>query len=240
MAFNDRVGDIKSYADLSSVPTVRRLRDNALVDRLRKAVSFEYLTIGGLDLEGYEFGSSQSIDTDMPPHYIEAYFAEKMSPQDPLVAVGKTKKTTYTEEEAFDLISPPQRLVYLSRAHGVRNRILFPLSRKDTVYGAVCFTNARPFTQGECEFLSLMAEPVHTAITKPIMDRFAADQLRLTKGELLCLEMAGRGLTSEEISNASDYALETINSYLKSATRKLGASNRLQAVAEAIRRRLID
>jgi LuxR family transcriptional regulator len=85
-----------------------------------------------------------------------------------------------------------------------------------------------------------MAEPLHAAVTKPIMDRFAASQLRLTKGELLCLKMASRGLTSEEIAVASDYALETINSYLKSAVRKLGTSNRVEAVAEAIGKRLID
>ncbi|QND46032.1 LuxR family transcriptional regulator (plasmid) [Rhizobium lusitanum] len=240
MASADRLSDIASCADLSSVPAVRKLNDHAFVDMLRMAVPFEYVTIGGLDLKGYELGSSQSIDTNMPPLYMETYFAEKMSPQDPLIALGKTRKTAYTEEEAFDLISPPQRLLYLGRAHGIRNRILFPLSRKDAVYGAVCFTSTRPFTQGEFEFLSLMAEPLHAAVTKPIMDRFAASQLRLTKGELLCLKMASRGLTSEEIAVASDYALETINSYLKSAVRKLGASNRVEAVAEAIGKRLID
>lgn len=240
MASADRNDVFTNYVDLSSVPALRQLRDNTCVGQLRKAVPFEYVTVGGLDLEGYEFGCSLSIDTDMPPLFVETYFAEKMSPRDPLVVAGKTKKTAFTEEEACDLVSPPQRLLYLSRAHGIRNRILFPLCRKDAVYGAVCFSNARPFTQGEFEFLSFMAEPLHTAITKPLMDRFAASQLRLTKGELLCLKLASRGLTSDEIADASDYTSETINSYLKSAARKLGASNRVHAVAEAIGRRLID
>jgi LuxR family transcriptional regulator len=40
-----------------------------------------------------------------------------------------------------------------------------------------------------------------------------------------------------KIAVASDYALETINSYLKSAVRKLGASNRVEAVAEALGKR---
>ncbi|MBB5575543.1 MULTISPECIES: LuxR C-terminal-related transcriptional regulator [Rhizobium] len=240
MGSADRTGDFTGYVDLSSVPTVRRLRQNALLERLRKAISFEYVTIGGLDLEGYEFGCSQSIDTDMPPLYMDTYFAEKMSPQDPLVVAGKTRKTVYTEEEAFDLSSPPLRLLYLSRAHDVRNRILFPLCRNDVVYGAVCFTNARPFTTDERDFLSIMAEPLYGAVTQPIMDRFAASHFRLTGGELLCLKLASRGLTSEEIADESCYTAETINSYLKSATRKLGASNRVQAVASAIRKNLID
>ncbi|MBB4569365.1 helix-turn-helix transcriptional regulator [Rhizobium leucaenae] len=240
VASDDRTCDLTSYVDLSSVPAVRRLGKNALFESLRKAVPFEYLTIAGLDLEGYEFGCSQSIDTDMPPLYTEIYFAEKMSPEDPLIVAGKTKKTVYTDEEAFDLASPSQRLLYLLRAHGVRNRILFPLCRNEVVYGAVCFTNERLFTQGEREFLSMMVEPLHSAVTKPIMDRFAADHLRLTRGELLCLKLASRGLTSEGIADQSCYTLETINSYLKSATRKLGASNRVEAVAEAIRKRLID
>jgi DNA-binding CsgD family transcriptional regulator len=47
-------------------------------------------------------------------------------------------------------------------------------------------------------------------------------------------------MTSEEIAAATGYKTETVNSYLKSATRKLGTANRLEAVADAIRRGIIE
>jgi len=46
-------------------------------------------------------------------------------------------------------------------------------------------------------------------------------------------------LTSDGIAKATGYQVDTVNSYVKSAVKKLGASNRTQAIAEAIRRRLI-
>ncbi|MCJ9723886.1 LuxR family transcriptional regulator [Agrobacterium sp. SHOUNA12C] len=234
------IGALDQYADLSSVPAHRQLRGNNLVEHLRKAVPFAHVAVGGLDLEGYNFGYGYSIDTDMPPSYIDSYFAETMSMKDPIVTAGKTSATPLTEEEAYDLWSPPQRLLYMTQAHDIRNRILIPLSRNDAVYGAVCFTNGRPFTKDEFDFLITMAEPLHRAITKPLMDRFAASTLRLTAGELSCLRQASHGMTSEEIAKEIPYTTDTISSYLKTAAKKLGTSNRVQVVAEAIRRHLID
>jgi DNA-binding CsgD family transcriptional regulator len=72
------------------------------------------------------------------------------------------------------------------------------------------------------------------------MDRFAAGQLGLTKGELACLAAASRGLTSEAIAAKTGYRNDTVNSYIKSSIKKLGAANRTQAIVEAMRRRLIS
>ncbi|ANM14893.1 MULTISPECIES: helix-turn-helix transcriptional regulator [unclassified Rhizobium] len=228
------------FRDLSEVPAHRQLRNSDLLEQLRKAVDFRYIAVGGLDLEGYRIGRGRSIDTDMPPAYIDTYFGEKLGLSDPLVVQSLERSTPLTEEEAFDILAPTQRLRYLLRSYEIGRRIQIPLSRNGIIYGGVCFTREKPFTASEQELLVFFAEPLHRAITKPLMDRFAAGVLRLTSGELRCLELAGKGLTSEEISGASDYQTETINSYLKSATKKLGAANRAHAIAEAIRRQLIS
>lgn len=228
------------FRNLSEVPSHRQLRNSELLEQLRKAVDFRYIAIGGLDLEGYRIGRGCSIDTDMPPAYIDSYFGEKLGLSDPLVVQSLHRTTPLTEEEAFAIMAPSQRLRYLLRSYGIGQRVQIPLSRHGIVYGGVCFTREKPFTASELELLVFFSEPLHRAITKPLMDRFAAGALRLTSGELRCLELAGKGLTSEEIADASDYRTETINSYLKSATKKLGAANRAHAIAEAIRRQLIS
>lgn len=236
---NSSLQSIDEYPDLSSVPPHRRLQPNMLVEHIRKAVPFNHIAISGLDLEGYYFGLGQSIDTDLPPAYIDTYFAENIGFQDPLVRIGQSRAAPLSENEAYEIEPPPERLDYLQRLFGIRNRLLVPLQREDKVYGAVCFNNEYAFTDSERAFLAFVSEPLHRAITKPLMDRFAATASRLTSGELECLALASKGLTGEQIAARSKYQTETVNTYLKNATRKLGAANRAHAVAEAIRRRFI-
>lgn len=85
-----------------------------------------------------------------------------------------------------------------------------------------------------------MVSPVlHDAFIGPILERFGAEHLKLTAGELAALQGASRGLTSDAIAVETGLQPQTIDSYIKTAKKKLGAKNRTQAVADAIRRKLI-
>jgi LuxR family transcriptional regulator len=230
---------LDKFQDLRSVPRHRRLAANAIIDKLRAAVPFDYIAISGLDVDHYRFGEGFSIDTDMPPAFLEAYDTDKLYGADPFVQAAKCSKTIVVESEVYRDSEPPQRLVYLARTFGVHNRTLVPILRDEVVYGAIVFTRGTPFAEDELTFLALVAESVHTAVTKPLMVRFAAQQLRLSKGEMACLKQASLGLTSEEIAVATGYQVDTVNSYMKTAVKKLGATNRTHAIADAIRRKLI-
>ena len=228
------------FRDLTSVPPHRFLRDDRLVEQLRRAVPFDYIGVTGLDLEDFRFGSGASVDTDAPPAYIETYFAEGLNKLDPLVSLTKASKTAVSEEEAYGRHPPPDRIAYLNRMFGVRNRTVFPIRRGDLVYGGVCVTREKPFTEDERAFLTVVAPSVHAEITRPLMERFAASYMRLSNGEMACLQLASRGLTSQEIAVESGYTVDTVNSYIKLSTKKLGVSNRIEAIAEGLRRRLIS
>jgi DNA-binding CsgD family transcriptional regulator len=230
---------LDAYADLRSVPKHRFFGRNEFVDRFRLAVPFDYIAISGLDVDHYRFGAGFSIDTDFPPTFLESYDADRLVGIDPFIIAGKNSRTVIVENDVYAVHEPPQRLVYLQRTFGVFNRTLVPILRNDVVYGAICYTRSTPFSDEEIRFLSLISELIHTAVTKPLMDRFAADQMGLTKGELACLEAASRGLTSEAIAIETGFQNDTVNSYIKSSIKKLGATNRTQAIVEALRRRLI-
>jgi LuxR family transcriptional regulator len=231
---------LDQYQDLRSVPRHRQLGRNEVVERFRLAVPFDYIAINGLDVDHYRFGRGSSTDTDLPPAFIEAYYADRLHETDPFVAAAKASKGVVLEHLVYETAPPPHRLSYLSRTFGVHNRTLVPILRGDIVYGAITVMRATPFDEGEIAFLSAIAECMHTAVTKPLMDRFAARQIGLTRGEMACLTQASFGLTSEAIAEATGFQTETVNSYIKSAIKKLGASNRVAAIAEALRRRLID
>ena len=80
---------------------------------------------------------------------------------------------------------------------------------------------------------------MHRVLTHAIMQKFSAQTLKLSEGEITCLRLASLGKTTDEISAASSYTPDTVNSYIKTAIRKLQADNRVHAIAEAIRRGLI-
>lgn len=231
---------LEQAVDLSSLPRLRQLNRHPFIERMRLAVPFDYIAVTGLDLENYRFGSGHSIDTDVPPAFFDAYYDEGMLASDPFVAASKLARDVVVQEDVYAVTPPSQRLRYLERTFGVYNRTLVPLLRGDVVYGAVTFCRAKPFDTEEIAFLSGVAQAIHTMLTRPIMQKFFAESLKLSDGEILCLKLASVGMTSEEISKESSYAVDTVNTYMKTAIKKLGASNRLHAIAEALRRRLIE
>ncbi len=227
------------YQDLRSVPKHRQLGRSDIVERFRLAVPFDYIAISGLDVDHYRFGGGYSTDTDLPPAFIEAYYAARLHETDPFVAAASSANEVVMEHLVYDSTPPPQRLLYLARTFGVHNRTLFPVKRGELVYGAVIVSRSTPFEEGEIDFLSAVADCIHTAVTKPLMERFAVQQIGLTRGEMACLSQASLGLTSEAIAKVTGFQTETVNSYIKAAIKKLGASNRVEAIAQALRRRLI-
>ena len=62
---------------------------------------------------------------------------------------------------------------------------------------------------------------------------------RLTPRELAVLRLVAAGAQSSEAAQALGLGEETVRSHLKKAQIKLGARNRTQAVAEALRQNLI-
>jgi Response regulator containing a CheY-like receiver domain and an HTH DNA-binding domain len=61
----------------------------------------------------------------------------------------------------------------------------------------------------------------------------------LNEREIECLQMVGDGMKSEAIGEKLGLSVHTVNAYLGSATTKLDAVNRIQAIAKAIRLGLI-
>ena len=58
---------------------------------------------------------------------------------------------------------------------------------------------------------------------------------KLNDREIECLQLVGNGMKSEAIGDQLNLSVHTVNAYLGSATTKLNAVNRIQAIAKAIR-----
>lgn len=82
---------------------------------------------------------------------------------------------------------------------------------------------------------------MHMKSCQMFVDMLAGEQKKptpaqsLSDRELACLQMAGDGCISEAIAEKMGLSVHTVNAYLGTATTKLDAVNRIQAIAKAIR-----
>lgn len=97
------------------------------------------------------------------------------------------------------------------------------------------------FTAGSLSLSSDLMIEQHVRCCQIMTDLLALDERRAVPGETLserevaCLQLAGDGRISEEIAENLGLSVHTVNAYLGSATMKLNAVNRIQAIAKAIR-----
>ncbi|WP_118132806.1 LuxR family transcriptional regulator [Oceanicella sp. SM1341] len=64
--------------------------------------------------------------------------------------------------------------------------------------------------------------------------------IRLTPRERQCLRLCAAGLTTKQVAHELARSVPTVTLHLNSATRKLGARNRFQAIARAAHYRLLE
>jgi len=82
---------------------------------------------------------------------------------------------------------------------------------------------------------------MHMKSCQVLIDMLAGEEKKLVPAETLsereiaCLQMAGDGCISEAIAEKMGLSVHTVNAYLGTATTKLDAVNRIQAIAKAIR-----
>lgn len=102
-------------------------------------------------------------------------------------------------------------------------------------------SDERDLGEGEMAVLRLLGTVVEERLRE--LSRKApvrAERPLLSRREHECLQWTAAGKTTWEISTILKISQNTIDGYIASATKKLGAVNRTQAVAEALRRGLID
>jgi len=88
---------------------------------------------------------------------------------------------------------------------------------------------------------SMVIDPdVVASLADAIAERESSDAEALSARELEVLQLLAFGHTNTEIAEQLSTSREDVRSYLEDIYKKLGASDRTAAVAEALRRRLID
>jgi DNA-binding CsgD family transcriptional regulator len=101
--------------------------------------------------------------------------------------------------------------------------------------------DAAPLGAAETAVLRMLAAALEKRLGDvSCTERRPPERSPLSRRERECLEWTSAGKTTWEIAAILEISQNTVDGYIASATRKLGAVNRAQAVAEALRRGLID
>ncbi len=89
--------------------------------------------------------------------------------------------------------------------------------------------------------ISLIGHIFHAAVHADFDPRIRTCQhVKLTAKEIECLRLTAQGMTAKQISHRLGRAVGTVNLHLNLAIKKLGAKNRVQAIARAAHYRLLD
>lgn len=217
--------------------------DPAVIEAFRSIIPFDNYLFSGVDLEGCYAGSAMVLSTDMPLVIFRDYHRQGLIQADPVFNLA-----TPEHPDLFDIrfeLTPgadvkTRKLAEIEGLHLLAPRTVFTFwNRSGRLYGLAAFTRDTPFTPAERTVLKWFGTRHHNDLQLPILRGFN-QQLNIRDKEKACLDLASRGLSSEAIADELALSVESVNSYFRSATKKLGARNRSQLIADALRLGLIE
>ncbi len=196
------------------------------------------------DWSTLKLGESVFLHRDAPRGWWQEYSSFGQRAYDPAIMMARMSLAPYTWTESRRMIEPigiDRWPMDLAMKYGMRDGLTCPVggrwvlaywSRK-VLSSDILSAEARAMIFMASCFAIMRIE----ALSGPDPGRFPS-RPQLTPRERAVLQMAAAGRELKAIATALRLGEETIRTHLRKAKEKLGARNRTQAVAEAIRQHL--
>ena len=227
------VGELRTPYDI-----LRLLRQRA------QEFGFTHFTVLKLPFAGEPRMADLAVLSNWPPALTRAYDARRLGAASP--AMKRLSESAlcfqFGVEEVSSARADGQRAetVALFNKHAMARWAFFPVHSPLFGAGAIAYSGMREALDPR-EMMTLHM------ISIGIFDRLAQlrahrqeDRPRLTERERECLLWTAEGKTSFEIGKIIGISEHTVNYYLNTASGKLKSTNRVQAVAVALRSGLLD
>jgi len=196
------------------------------------------------DWRRIELGKNVFVHRDVPQGWLEEWAAFVASGHPIGLMTARTCLAPFTWTQLSRLLDPvgiDRWFFELALKHGMRDGFTCPVGGR----WVVAFWSRK-------ELSNLMTKPMRIIVyaaasfaalrLEQLADldpNMVGSRARLTPRELAVLRLLSTGAQFREAAQALDLGEETVRSHLKKAQTKLGVRNRTQAVAEALRQRLI-
>jgi DNA-binding CsgD family transcriptional regulator len=196
------------------------------------------------DWRSTRLGRDVFLHASVPAGWWEEYASMAKREYDPGVMMARSSLMACTWTETMQMLDPIgiDRWPYeLSLKYGMRDALTCSVGRRWLVAYWSGQSLSKILTQPFRIILFAAASFVALRLEQLIDHdpRFMGKRARITPRELAVLRLVATGRQTAEIATALQLGEETVRSHLKKAQGKLGARNRTQAVAEAIRQQLI-
>jgi DNA-binding CsgD family transcriptional regulator len=222
---------------------------DALDDAIAEDVSLMVLGakrfgINLIDRESLKVGENVFIHKSVPDGWWDAYLDLSKQAYAPIITMARHCLAPFTWTECLRMFEPVgiDRWAHeLGLKYGMRDGLTCPVGARWVVayWSRKVLSNTlspqlRALLSMAANFAAIRLEQV----VGPDPQRIGK-QMSLTPRELAVLRLASNGNRTRRIAQLLGLGEETVRSHLKKAQTKLGAKDRLHAVAEALRHQLI-
>jgi DNA-binding CsgD family transcriptional regulator len=196
------------------------------------------------DRDTLKVGETVFLHKSVPEGWWDAYFDLSKKAYAPMIMMARHCMAPFTWSECLKMFEPVgiDRWAYeLALKYGMRDGLTCPVAARwvvvywsRRVLSNVLSPQLRALLFLAANFAAIRLEQIVGPDPKRI-----ARQISLTPRELSVLRLASNGYRIRRIAELLELGEETVRSHTKKAQAKLGAKDRLHAVAEAMRHQLI-
>jgi LuxR family quorum sensing-dependent transcriptional regulator len=213
------------------------------LSRIGAFFGYENFCIGELPPPGGR-GEDYLILSGWPEAWLRHYIAFNLVHQDPVIRKVRQETLPFLWSEAR--YAPDDkaaiRVMHDAKEFGLAEGLAVPIHCHDGLQAIVTFgtSHAADVEAGHKAALHLLGMYAHNSIVCTRQGRTKRSGKRLAPREIECLRWTAAGKSTWDISEILGLSERTVRQYIDSASAKLGAVNRPQAVAEALRHSLIS
>ena len=209
---------------------------------------YEAFIITGLPRAPNENLSDCALISGWPSEWQQRYQANRFVHIDPVISHIRGTTDPFLWQDAVDAAGSSHGMIVMNeaRAYALNEGLCVPFHQLDGSEAGVSFGGQKiRLSSDERAALHLVAIYAMSA-AKSITRRQTEDDdpdgpvSPLTGREVECLKWSSAGKTAWEISMILSISMRTVEQHLASAARKLQTVSRIQCVAEALRRGIID
>ena len=212
------------------------------MDRLIGGLGFEALLIGGHRARPDLNFNELLFAMKCPAEFVTTYTDRNYFHEDPTLKRCLSSPTPFEfNSNDYDESHGPRtrEIMGLAEDFGFFRGLIVPIHGSEGYEGAIGMVGKRiDLGGGATSSLHLLSVYVYELLSD--MTGNGAKRSQLTPREREVLAWSAQGKSAWEIGEILNIAKRTVDEHAKMAMRKLGAANRTQAVAIALRQRLFD
>jgi DNA-binding CsgD family transcriptional regulator len=190
-------------------------------------------------------GATTIIISNLPEQWCKNYEQMDYAQIDPAARHCRVRVTPtlwWTEGGAESASRDAQTATFIeeARSFGLNSGVSFPVHGAGGAWGMLSLSceqdleNSRVRLERSMPYNQLLSGYVFEAATRAAVPKRPAEGQELTGREMECIAWCAEGKTSWEISKILGISERTVFFHIQNASRKLGASNRIQAVTLAM------